>query len=1009
MGHPYRFDVRSRIGAAENPLPVDGRRASRVTRAAVWAWLEKTGRDVRRRLFPVSIQVLLTGVLLLVAGVLAVHYLWHITLWHDANQVCNKGQVGCGLVVQFLGTGILAALAFNFVFLRREARAAARWRARAEKTPTELFPWLPPAGGVTGLAALAPPADGKRRERAAERPEAARPTSDRLMLPLIGKILGRDELVEELRSDLAEDRTAQVLVGPTGSGKTMVLLKLAQHLASVGQVPVPLSLRDGRPVNFEQQAREVYRHGSPTWTDEEAEKQWLWLRRNDQITVIVDDLEKADAEPDEVVRALDGAARAGLRVVAASRPGGIPANFKRGRVDLQPLDTSEVCSDLLERLTNAWTRATPRRDAAEVQRIVDGVEPVITQIVSDADIPSTPYFLAIARVLADTRRLTYLRPANRGAARLALLDEYRETVKTGECRPDAALSDETRERVVDCLEAVAYARLWCGKSLHEVSAAVLEFGRPELATSAVVEYAQRLGILEQRYDGVVHFDHPTTLGYFAARFLVRHKEYTALWSRVVELERISTIASLALVFAAVAADDPGVVEATCRGLLARPELAGDVHGIDAGPPVATQPQRGWQSGFYERLMLLKTAAEIARNPGGLKTEVCRKIVKVMGTEPDRAALSREQLGLVREIRYLECDAAYEALWAFAAAAHASYRVRREAVRALVNAAPDAVHVAVKKVGAALADADVYRRLHPTSADDRGEPFETLRAVAWLLPCLRTGASGPLRDQLGAYQDRLLELEKSITEQRGLEGSIAQGLKLDAMWHHAEAPDPLALEMLGGARHRPEGGERRAKFWYSRVLLLQAVTRRSIMNAHTTPALELTRATRDDAREHPFVRETAGLCALALESGDWKPYIWEDMTEVVAGAWTELSADTRQLIGDIVLVLNLNDQRSAKHRLAFGHSRDLPMCLQHSHNRHEILGLANPPERCPFTHDGRCLCPYTYDPPSVGIRRELSRAFCRDRRLQARRLPWHGAIDTSELKAFWRELESRARF
>ena len=1010
MGRTFPFVSRSRTVTATDPPPVERRRPRRITRSAARVWLKRKGTEFLRWLFPVSMQVLLSAALFLVVVILVLHYHWHITLWHDANQACKRGEFGCGLVVQFVGTGLVAALAFNFVFLRREARAASRWRARVEKTPADLFPWLPPAGGVTGLAARPAPMDEGGPQPLGGRAAVRRAMSGPSRLPLNGKILGRDGLVKELASDLDEDRTAQVVVGPTGSGKTMVLFKLAQHLASVGQVPVPLSLRDDRGFNFERLAREVYRRGSPTSTDEEAEKHWLWLRRNGEVTVIVDDLEKAAAPPEEVVRALESAARDGLRVVAASRPGGIPANFKRGRIDLQPLDGREVTNNLLERLTGGLSHRMPNSDSADLKRRVVSVEPFIQRVVSEADIPSTPYYLAIARVLADTTRLADLRPANRGAARLTLLDEYRETVRTGECRPDAALSDETRALVVDGLEAVAYARLWRGKNLQEVSAAVRGFGRPKLETTAVVEYGQRLGILEQRYDGVVHFGHPTTLAYFAARFLVRRKDDTAVWERVVERERISATASLALVFAAAAVDEPTVVEAVCRGLLRRPELAGASHATDVRPNLGTaggkvgRGRKGWQPGFYDRLVILKMAAEIARNPGGLKTEVCRKIVEVMARETDRAALAPEQIRLVREIGYLGDDAAYEALWEFAATEQGSYRVRREAVRALLGAAPDALSIAVKRIEAAITAAETHRRQNPRDVDDRGEPFETLRAVAWLLPCLR--ADSP--EALSGYMDRLVELAESITEQRGLEGSIAQGLKLEAMWRPNEDPDDLGLEMLGHEKRAGRPGARLARFWYSRMLLLQAVTRRS-MNDPAAFALDLIRSKRDNAAEHPFVRETARLCVLALETGSWEPYIWDDMTEVVAGVRTELTAETRQSIGDVVLALNLNDQRPAGHRLKFGSSHELPSCLQTSPDRHEILGFAPPPEGCPLRHDGRCLCPYSYDPPASGIRRELSRAFCRDRRLRARRLPWHSGIEPTELKEFWRELEARARF
>jgi hypothetical protein len=188
--------------------------------------------------------------------------------------------------------------------------------------------------------------------------------------------------------------------------------------------------------------------------------------------------------------------------------------------------------------------------------------------------------------------------------------------------------------------------------------------------------------------------------------------------------------------------------------------------------------------------------------------------------------------------------------------------------------------------------------------------------------------------------------------------------------------------------------------------VQAVARRCLGRDDCQSARELVARARNDP--HPFVRATARLCTRALRRDKWEPYIWVDMTQVAAGASSPLVPEARQLIGEIVLALNMNEHAPDDVRSQFGSATALPACLEFSPNRAEILGLAAPRTECPFLRGDKCLCPYTYHPPEDGIRRELSRAFCRDQRLNATRLP-HSDIRVKALKEFWREMESLARF
>jgi hypothetical protein len=334
---------------------------------------------------------------------------------------------------------------------------------------------------------------------------------------------------------------------------------------------------------------------------------------------------------------------------------------------------------------------------------------------------------------------------------------------------------------------------------------------------------------------------------------------------------------------------------------------------------------------------------------------------------------------------------------------------------LLESGDDAVKSALGQVEHVMKAAKEFRQTHALPVnDDRGAPFDDLRAVAWVLPSMRTVCRGTAAScALDEYQLRLREHAEQMTTQSGMEASIADGLKQDAMRDPGKPVDEFALEMLD-----PE--KKPAMFWFTRVLLVQAVARRCLgadddqserersqsVRARCELSRKLVSATRNDP--HPFVRATARLCTRALRRGRWEPYIWVDMTQVAAGASSPLVPEARQLIGEIVVALNMNEHAPADVRAQFGSATELPACLEFSANRAEILGLAAPRGDCAFRRGDQCLCPYTYHPPEEGIRRELSRAFCRDQRLNATRLP-HSDIRVKQLKDFWREMEYLARF
>jgi len=934
---------------------------------------------VRRQVWPPTLQFLGVVVVFLVAVGFGLTYIVGSPWWHDSNTLCDTSSVGCGLAIHLLGTGIVAVIAFYVFFLGRETYTALWWRRRAKKTPERLFSRLPPSGGLTGLAARKPMERRKRPVPVRRRPDSVHELRFGSAKSVADNIVSRKQLVKEIADDLDAGAHTQVLVGRTGSGKTMVLLKLVQHLAKRGQVPIAISLRDSSDLDFEEQAWRSYRRAFPKHTEEEVDKHWRWHRRGGLIVILVDDLEKAKAKPRAVIEALDATARAGLRVVAASRPSGVPAEFKQGRIDLEPLDKQDVSDALLERVKLS---SSDGHDESQVKGVVE-------TIVEDAQIPSTPYYLAISRVLADTGTLPRLDVTTTSDTRLVLLDAYREDLRSGRSRADSGLDEATRASALEGLEAVALVSLGKPSKVEDVGAAVRDLLKVDMDTRLTVEYGQRLGVLESRYDDLVRFGHPTTLAYFASCYLVKRKDDRDLWERALSAADLGSAAGLAFVFANAATGDPEIARATSIQLLDRLDEA--TNGQSGASDLANP---------NERLLVLNTAEEIARRNGAWRGGLAERILDRARKERDLGAIPREQIRLIEEVGSIHSQRAYETLWGYATGAP-DYSVRRRAMRVLLESGGDAVKSALGQVDQVMQQAKAFRQTHALPVtDDRVAPFGALRAVAWVLPSLRTVCRGTAAScVLDEYQQRLREHAEQMTTQWGMESSIADGLKQDAMRDPTKPVDDFALEML-------DPGKRPAIFWFTRVLLVQAVARRCLGRDDCQSARELISATRNDP--HPFVRATARLCTRALRRGRWEPYIWVDMTQVAAGASSPLVPEARQLISEIVLTLNMNEHAPEDVRTQFGSATALPACLEFSPNRAEILGLAAPRGECPFLRGDKCLCPYTYHPPEAGIRRELSRSFCRDQRLTATRLP-HSDIHVKQLKDFWREMEYLARF
>jgi ABC-type oligopeptide transport system ATPase subunit len=834
-----------------------------------------------------------------------------------------------------------------------------------------------------------------------------RALGERRLPPIAATALERRGVVDAMAAELVEREraapiTAQVVVGDSGAGKTTVLMALAARLSAEGQVVVAVSLRGRKRIDLERLAHDAFVDtvtsttfgsrwaflGARAKNAEQAEAWWNWLRRRDRITLLADDLEKSKARLPARVRALEQAERIGLPVAVATRGYGLPGDYRRGRSDLGRLRRDVMTRDL---------RAIARHADRSGELDDDAVARVV-----GAEIGATPYYLALARVLAATGALAKL--PDLGDPRLALLDGYRERLADGTLMPNAGLRSSTRAKVLRRLEVVAFVRMLGEKAEETVVAEANALDPPQrgdLPVGEAIDLGRRLAILESRHDGQVHFAHPTTLAYFASRYVCLQASEPAWRQKLAKHAPLSPPSALCLVLAAARDSDSGLAATAC-GLvldrLAELERTGGEPGSEAE---------------YERLSLCGVAVELMchapKRDAALEARVIGAVTaeRVYGTR-----LTAEKQRVVKGLGRLR---AYRELWAYAGRG-GEYPVRREAAKVLAGE-PEAHETIVGDFERALRAAEHLATGRPRLEDDDCDEIANLKPVAWILPSLRQGPAGARGSELDDLQRRLIALacEEELSVQRGLEASVAQGFKLAAL-SSPGIPDAFITSMLH------EG----VSFWFSHLLLLQALTLHELA---VSPDRDGARGTASQVRgileldarhEHPFVRETARLCLLALRRpGRCRRYVWADATDVVTRVPDELSVRAAQLVGDIVIALNLNGHEEPRWREAFGTAGALPACLGRGTDRTALLGYERPPESCPLrvgTGDGnggtpRCECPYLYHSTDLHVdaRREFSRAFCRHQRRHARRLPWQPAVSARELKSFWREMEELARY
>jgi hypothetical protein len=927
------------------------------------------------------------------------------------DERCGEAAFSCGIVGGLLISIVPIVIAVLSLLVWRLRRVRDRYRQHAADHPEELV-------------------------------EAAMSTR---------RVVGRDGLCTVIQDNLQapSNRRPYVVVGGVGVGKTAVLVRLTELLAERGAVPVPIRLREAQQdLDFMALARRKFLHEAAPWLASDAEGDTVWRRlfEENRIVVLADGLEEAlmsgiaERSRDTAIRLAFAAARdRGIPLVVTARP-----------------------HDALRYLDAAMVHLEPLSEGA-AHGFISGDEPdndpKVHLIVERAEVVEAPLYMQIGRDLHTKKLLRDLdtRETGRLALRMHLLDTWLEGVVGGVLDARAPYTVNERRQALEDLEALAILGLTA--DTLEVRFAELDeddggFRRELGARCSDVKLAatvgDRLGIVEAQSHGI-RFRHSIMQAYLGSLRV----------GRVIDKPD----------FVESALKDPG------REML----MALVMHSFRSGSQMEQEGLIGALLGRARELRAFRTsekdvkaldvfaaALEIASMASSDLDIKLRSGIEDLWVGARERTVDQAKLRAVARLNDLggqrepgsgarrgpthNSKSAYRALLSICLR-ESCYPVRLAAAQALGAGGSAAFGELRSALEATLASArDVYRQGE--------EPDEELQrsicVQGWILPLL--AASAERKEVLALIRgwiDILCERRGSLSA----EASWAQGFKYEANRKLGDADISQRVFLAEQAERLLE----HARFWFSRVSLLHAFTLWSLdtpedappeegVNQRRLAARRKQRAVQESARRivsgwntdrgHPFVAEAATLCERTLETRTPGRYIWIDEFGVAsklgpqessrehignsklwissAAGWLALDPRARQLVGDIVVALNLIERSDSfvsddRIQRAIG---PLPPCIADADGRRHLQAAGHESSRGPrpgSTCAHRCrmhLCPYPR-PGDVPFRGELNEAFCLD---QQRILdgdhqgpaPWQRQQRVSELKEFWSQMETRTR-
>jgi hypothetical protein len=890
------------------------------------------------------------GVALFTLFVVIVGGLGGFTLTGDADRMCKGRELACGTATNLVFTGSAALASYLYLIGYRRRRVVHRYLQMVERNPFRLLPVE--TARASGLGVFA-----------------------------------RGDLIDRVSDELRTARAggAQIVFGEAGAGKTTFLLQLAGHLAQRGALPVVVPLRGlPAPLQLHEMARtQLLGHVRAFLRSAaEGDKIWRALWAEGSVVILADGLDEAmlgtstDERSIATKSALDAATSDRLLVVVTTRQEGSPLVTGYPEFELPPLTRDQAHRYVIDR--SSVVAPSSYQDAAEVD------QKLIERIIDVAGVTQTPFYLDIVSTVTSAGYLARLAATDGRQLRREMLDAYCAALVGQEIATTASLDTADDNEMVANIACVAGAMTLKGRleaTVTELTSAydlfAQELALPSIDMARAVEDGRALSVIQTyraQGDTNVRFAHSILQSYFLFCLLRRDKR---IWSFMLR-------------DAVVSRELADAISMWCRWPPAQP---------DAGEVGATLLDKARRTQHDASLMLAITAVDVMA-ASQTDMDVATGGFRAAWRQASRPA----KLASIPRLETLRLPWGHAFL--YEQTHDPDYAVRWAVAEALVNAGELAVTVMRAKT---LATVEYAERTRPRQW--RPPHDHDISALGVILPALRSNTSGQTRDEVGTYLHRLMaSLYGGEDGDRGWSGrggvppsteaSLAQGFKLDAMRFPDEPIDPAALDLLHAAR-----------FWYSKIAVLHALCRRCVTTTQDPAVLRLSReaivATATDEHEHPLVRTAARLCRRTLaEPRNWDRYLWNDETQVISRAKSDLCDEAVILVADVVLLLNLIEQQrvSGERRTQMQQKTDLPYCLRRSTAR-QLFFLQCDPLNCEFE-----LCPYPTQVASLA-RGPLSAAFCRQQAVVSRSHSFGGwkRVRRRGVAEFWEEMANLARY